>query len=45
MAGKAVSSLGTGLEDPEKVTVAFLVADSVQLWERMDDKGAATLSY
>jgi predicted peroxiredoxin len=26
MAGKAVVSLATGLEDPEKVTVAFLVA-------------------
>ncbi len=26
MAGKAVVSLSTGLEDPEKVTVAFLVA-------------------
>ena len=26
MAGKAVISLATGLEDPEKVTVAFLVA-------------------
>ena len=26
MAGKAVISLSTGLEDPEKVTVAFLVA-------------------
>jgi hypothetical protein len=27
MAGKAVITLSTGLEDPEKVTVAFLVAD------------------
>jgi predicted peroxiredoxin len=26
MSGKAVISLATGLEDPEKVTVAFLVA-------------------
>lgn len=26
MSGKAVISLTTGLEDPEKVTVAFLVA-------------------
>lgn len=26
MAGKALISLSTGLEDPEKVTVAFLVA-------------------
>jgi predicted peroxiredoxin len=26
MAGKAVVSLATGMEDPEKVTVAFLVA-------------------
>jgi len=26
MAGKAVISLSTGMEDPEKVTVAFLVA-------------------
>jgi predicted peroxiredoxin len=26
MAGKAVINLATGLEDPEKVTVAFLVA-------------------
>jgi hypothetical protein len=26
MAGKAVISLTTGLEDPEQVTVAFLVA-------------------
>jgi predicted peroxiredoxin len=26
MAGKAVISLTTGLEDPEKVTVAFLIA-------------------
>ena len=26
MAGKAVVSLATGLEDPERVTVAFLVA-------------------
>ena len=26
MAGKAVISLTTGLEDPEKLTVAFLVA-------------------
>jgi predicted peroxiredoxin len=26
MAGKAVISLSTGLEDPEKVTIAFLVA-------------------
>jgi predicted peroxiredoxin len=26
MAGKAVISLTTGLEDPEKVTIAFLVA-------------------
>lgn len=26
MAGKAVISLATGMEDPEKVTVAFLVA-------------------
>jgi hypothetical protein len=26
MSGKAVISLVTGLEDPEKVTVAFLVA-------------------
>ena len=26
MAGKAVISLSTGLEDPEQVTVAFLVA-------------------
>lgn len=26
MAAKAVISLSTGLEDPEKVTVAFLVA-------------------
>ena len=29
MAGKAVISLATGLEDPEKVTVAFLVAVGV----------------
>jgi hypothetical protein len=29
MAGKAVISLATGLEDPEKVTVAFLVAVAV----------------
>lgn len=26
MAGKAVISLSTGMEDPEKVTIAFLVA-------------------
>ena len=26
MTGKAVISLTTGMEDPEKVTVAFLVA-------------------
>lgn len=45
MAGKAVSSLSTGLEDPEKVTVAFLVAGSVQLWERIGGEGAATFSY
>ena len=29
MAGKAVISLSTGLKDPEKVTVAFLVAVGV----------------
>ena len=29
MAGKAVISLSTGLEDPEKVTVAFLAAVGV----------------
>jgi hypothetical protein len=34
MAGKAVISLSTGLDDPEKVTVAFLVAE-----------GATTFSY
>jgi hypothetical protein len=34
MAGKAVISLSTGLGDPEKVTVAFLVAG-----------GATTSSY
>jgi hypothetical protein len=34
MAGKAVISLSTGLDDPEKVTVAFLVAG-----------GATTFSY
>jgi hypothetical protein len=45
MAGKAVSSLSTGLEDPEKVTVAFLVAGSVHLLEQIGGKGAATFSY
>jgi predicted peroxiredoxin len=34
MAGKAVISLTTGLEDPEKVTVAFLVAVGAAEQER-----------
>ena len=34
MAGKAVISLSTGLDDPEKVTVTFLAAG-----------GATTFSY
>ena len=33
MAGKAVVSLTTGLEDPEKVTVAFLVAVTAGIME------------
>jgi hypothetical protein len=48
MAGKAVISLSTGLEDPEKVTVAFLVAlsaGSAQPWEWIGDEGATTFSY
>src|SRR5262244_3585505 len=34
MSGKAVVSLTTGLEDPEKVTVAFLVAVAAAEQER-----------
>lgn len=41
MAGKAVISLTTGLEDPEKVTVAFLVAAG----EWIGDEAATTFSY
>ena len=39
MAGKAVISLTTGLEDPEKVTVAFLVAVGAA------EAGRATLMF
>jgi predicted peroxiredoxin len=39
MAGKAVISLSTGLEDPEKVTVAFLVAVGAA------ESGRATLMF
>ena len=39
MAGKAVISLCTGLEDPEKVTVAFLVATGAA------EEGRATLMF
>ena len=56
MAGKAMISRSTGLEDPEKVTVAFLVAvgglppnaeraGRVQLREWIGDEGATTFSY
>jgi hypothetical protein len=46
---KAAISLTTGLEDSEKVTVAFLVdgaelGGTVQLWEWIGD-GATTFSY
>jgi hypothetical protein len=44
MAGKAVISLSTGLEDPEKVAVALL-AGTVQLWEWIGDEAATTFSY
>jgi hypothetical protein len=37
MSGKAVVSLTTGLEDPEKVTVP--------LWEWIGDEPATTFSY
>src|SRR5437773_11235395 len=39
MAGKAVISLTTGLEDPEKVTVAFLVSVGAA------ESGRATLMF
>jgi predicted peroxiredoxin len=49
MAGKAVISLTTGLEDPEKVTVAFLVAvgaaESGRPTLMFRDEGATTFSY
>ena len=37
MAGKAVVSLTTGLEDPERVTVP--------MWQWIGDDGATTFSY
>jgi hypothetical protein len=39
MAGTAVISLSTGLEEPEKVTVAFLP------WAWIGDEGATAFSY
>lgn len=39
MAGKAVISLSTGLEDPEKVTVAE------PMWDWIGDEAATTFSY
>ena len=47
MSGKAVISLTTGLEHPEKVTVAFLVAlgGTVPLWQWIGDAPATTFSY
>ena len=53
MAGKAVISLSTGLEDPEnakQVDQGGLMrnaelAGSVQLWEWIGDDGATTFSY
>lgn len=49
MPNRVVISLTTGLEDPEKVTVAYLVAGAelqgtVPMWEWIGD-GAATFSY
>jgi hypothetical protein len=39
MAGTAVISLSTGLEDPEKVSVAFLQ------WAWIGDEGATAFRY
>ena len=41
MSGKAVVSLTTGLEDPEKVTVAFLVAVAAAEQQRATTDAAA----
>ena len=52
MPTRAVVSLTTGLEDPEKATVAFLVAvgaaevaGTIPLWNWIGDEGATTFSY
>jgi hypothetical protein len=53
---KAVINLATGLEDAERVTVAFLVGGAAverggqlggatPLWERIGDVGATVFSY
>jgi predicted peroxiredoxin len=52
MGNKAVINLATGLEDPERVTVAFLTAvagaemgGTVPLWQRIGDEAATTFSF
>ncbi|MFV8052414.1 hypothetical protein [Mycobacterium sp. 48b] len=47
---KAVISPSTGLEDPEKVTVAYLVAGAelqgtIPMWQWIGDDPATTFSY
>ena len=47
MSSKAVVSLTTGLEDPEKVTLVENAAlgGTVPLWEWIGDEAATTFSY
>lgn len=52
MPGKAVISLTTGMEDPEKVIVAFLVAVGaaeqgrpIPMRQWISDEGATTFGY
>ena len=45
MAGKVLVNLTTGMEDGEKVTVAFLVAGATPMLEWLGDEPGTVFSY
>ena len=45
MADKVLVNLATGLEDAERVTVAFLVAGATPMWEWLGDGAHTVFSY
>ena len=45
MADKVLINLATGLEDSERVTLAFLVAGATPMFDWLGDEGGQIFSY